>query len=57
MNDAAHLYTSAIVNRYLMQYKEQPEAFFNKAETIKHEMREYLDLLLNGITETENENE
>lgn len=55
--DAVHIYASAIVNRYLALYKERPEAFFSEATRIKEEMREYLGFMLNGITETENEDE
>ncbi|MCE5188879.1 MAG: TetR/AcrR family transcriptional regulator [Eubacteriales bacterium] len=43
------LYFNAILNKYLSAYQENPDEFFNCAESIKTEMREYLDLILYGV--------
>ena len=44
-----HLYTNAVINRYLSIYQDSPEKFFENSENIKTEMKSYLDLMLYGI--------
>lgn len=47
--EALSLYVQALVNRYLTEYREKLDAFFQRSETIKAEMREYIDFMLDGI--------
>ena len=47
------LYTSALSNRYLLAYRETPDAFFANAPAIQAEMRAYLELMLHGIAQEE----
>ena len=47
--EGLHLYINAVLNRYLLQYQQEPEKFFENSEAIKREMKEYLDLMLYGI--------
>ena len=47
------IYTNAVLNRYLLQYRQDPDRFFEDAEKIREEMKEYLDLMLYGICEQE----
>ncbi len=46
-----HIYISAVLDRYLLQYRENPEEFFRNSEKIRNEMKEYIDLMLYGICE------
>lgn len=48
------LYTNAVVNKYLLTYQNTPDQFFQNAETIKAEMKTYIDLMLYGIVAEEN---
>lgn len=48
---ALSLYVQALINRYLSEYREKPDEFFQKSEEIKAEMREYIDFMLHGIEE------
>lgn len=43
------LYINTIMNKYLLAYQNMPDEFFRQAETIKLEMKEYIDLILYGI--------
>lgn len=43
------LYTSAIISKYLTIYQNSPDGFFENIELIKLELKEYLDLMLEGI--------
>ena len=45
------LYCDALVNQYLLKYQDNPEAFFAQAETIKSELKQYLDYMIYGIAE------
>lgn len=47
------LYSSAIMNQYLEQYKERPDLFFEKEEEIKKEIKGYMDQMLYGIVKEE----
>lgn len=47
--DGLSLYVSSILNKYLISYQEKPEEFFHQAEIIKKDLRQYIDLMLNGI--------
>ncbi len=49
------LYAGAILNRYLLAYQNTPEAFFARAEEIKRELKESLDLMLYGVVKEEAE--
>ncbi|MBR4982153.1 MAG: TetR/AcrR family transcriptional regulator [Lachnospiraceae bacterium] len=44
-----HIYTNAVLNKYLLQYQQTPEQFLEHSEKIKEEMKEYLDMMLYGI--------
>ena len=47
------LYIQAVLKRYLLQYQEMPDQFFENREAIKTEIRQYLDLMLNGVCRKE----
>ena len=49
--EALHLYVNAVLNRYLLQYQQTPDRFFENRDEIQKEMRKYLDLMLFGICE------
>lgn len=49
------LYATALVNRYLTTYQERPEAFFAQIDDVRREFRQYIDLMLHGIEQEENE--
>lgn len=51
--DAVSLYVNAINQRFLTAYRETPLAFFENAEQIKLELKEYLSFLLEGIVKQE----
>lgn len=43
------LYIHAVLNKYLLQYQQTPDRFFEDRERIKTELKAYLDLMLFGI--------
>lgn len=43
------LYVSAVISKYLKEYQSTPNAFFNNADSIKNEIKSYIDLILYGI--------
>lgn len=43
------IYINAILNKYLLQYQETPDAFFKNSDKIKAEMKIYFDFMLFGI--------
>ncbi len=43
------LYIQAVLNKYLFQYQQAPDEFFQNSDRIKAEIKEYLDLMLFGI--------
>ncbi len=49
VEDALHLYISALLNRYLLRYQQAPDRFFEDSGRIRRDLREYLDLMLYGI--------
>lgn len=49
--EGLHIYINAVLNKYLFQYQQTPDMFFQNSEKIKDEMKEYLDLMLYGICE------
>ena len=51
--EGLQLYINAIMNKYLLQYQAVPDQFFEQSETIKAEMKTYIDLMLYGICKEE----
>ena len=47
--EGLQLYINAILNKYLLQYQQAPDRFFENSDAIKAEMKGYLDLMLKGI--------
>jgi len=47
------LYSNAIVSKYLRTYQNNPDAFFENAGQIKAEIKEFIDLMLDGIVKEE----
>ncbi len=47
--EGLQLYINAIINKYLLAYQYTPDEFFSNAQTIKLEMKEYIDLMLYGV--------
>ena len=47
--EALMLYTTSIMNKYLIKYQETPDEFFKDMPQIQKEIKEYLDFLINGI--------
>ena len=47
--EGLHMYIHAVLNKYLLQYQQMPDQFFENSENIKAEMKEYLDMMLYGI--------
>ena len=43
------LYTTSIMNKYLIQYQETPDDFFKDMPCIQSEIKVFLDFLINGI--------
>ena len=43
------LYIHAVLNKYLFQYQQAPDEFFQNSDRIKAEIKECLDLMLFGI--------
>lgn len=52
--DALRLYVNALINRYLLMYRETPDAFFARADAVKAELRRDIDYFLHGICLEEN---
>ena len=47
--EGLHIYINAVLNKYLLQYQQTPDAFFKNSEKIKEELKQYLDVMLYGI--------
>ncbi|MBQ1324876.1 MAG: TetR/AcrR family transcriptional regulator, partial [Solobacterium sp.] len=47
--EGLQLYINAVMNKYLAQYQQTPDRFFENSEQIRQEIRMYLDLMLYGI--------
>lgn len=47
--EGLYLYIHAVMNKYLLKYQAMPKEFFKDSEQIKAEIKEYLDLMLEGI--------
>ena len=47
--EGLQLYINAVINKYLTQYQQAPDRFFENSEQIRQEIRMYLDLMLYGI--------
>ena len=47
--EGLHIYINAVLNKYLMQYQQTPDEFFENSEKIKAELKAYLDVMLYGI--------
>ncbi len=47
--DALSLYINAINQKFLLQYRDTPEQFFENAPQIQQEIRSYLCYMLNGV--------
>ncbi len=48
-----HIYINAVMNKYLLQYQQTPDKFFENSDAIKKEIKEYLDVMLYGICSKE----
>lgn len=48
---ALRLYLNALINRFLMMYRETPDLFFERADEVKAELRRDIDFFLFGICE------
>ena len=46
-----YIYINAVINRYLLEYQNTPEKFFENSEKIKKEIKEYMDIMLYGVCE------
>jgi AcrR family transcriptional regulator len=44
------VYINALINQYLELYQERPDDFFKAAETIKTELKAYIDMMLYGVS-------
>ena len=53
--EGLQIYINAVINRYLIQYQQDPDQFFENSESIRTQMKEYLDLMLYGICKEEKE--
>lgn len=53
--EGLQIYINAVMNRYLLQYQQDPDRFFENSVTIRAQMKEYLDLMLYGICKEEKE--
>lgn len=51
---ALRLYVNALIQRYLLMYRETPDAFFENPDAVKAALRRDIDYILNGICTTEN---
>lgn len=47
------LYSNVVMSKYLLAYQNTPNAFFENAERIKTEIKEFIDLILYGIVKEE----
>ena len=47
--EGLQLYINAVLNKYLLQYQQAPDRFFENSDAIKAEMKGYLDLMLKGV--------
>ncbi len=47
--EGLHIYINAVLNKYLVQYQQTPDEFFENSEKIKAELKAYLDVMLYGI--------
>lgn len=53
--EGLQIYINAVMNRYLLQYQQDPDQFFENSEMIRTQMKKYLDLMLYGICKEEKE--
>ena len=51
--DGLQLYINAVLNKYLLEYQQTPDLFFDNSEKIREEMKKYMDLMLYGICQKE----
>ena len=51
MVEGLHMYTNAVLSKYLLKYQQNPDAFFENGETINEEIKSYFDMILFGICE------
>ena len=49
---ALRLYINVIINHYLLLYRDTPDAFFDREDTVKAELRRDIDYFLYGICTT-----
>ena len=49
VREALALYIGAINNKFLLAYRDRPEAFFRDAEVVKAQIKAHIDLMLYGI--------
>lgn len=49
VKEGLYLYIHALMNKYLLLYQETPEEFFKNSKGIQEELKEYLELMLEGI--------
>lgn len=47
------IFIHALINQYLELYQERPDDFFEAADTIKTELKTYIDLMLYGVAREE----
>lgn len=47
--EALSLYTGAIINRYMIEYRDKPDQIVKQADAIKAEIRQYIDCMLYGV--------
>ena len=47
--EGLHIYINAVLNKYLVQYQQAPNEFFENSEKIKAELKAYLDVMLYGL--------
>lgn len=45
------MYVNTIIMQYLQIYKDKPFEFYNNSESIKMEIKDYIDLILHGVEE------
>ena len=51
--DGLQLYINAVLHKYLLEYQQTPDLFFDNSEKIREEMKKYMDLMLYGICQKE----
>jgi len=49
------MYINTIILQYLQIYRERPEEFFENSNNIKSEIKDYIDLMLYGVEENNND--